>query len=140
MGYIISSFILFSGLSLIVIWFGGKREIGSRKTFWITLFLSPLVGLIAVLLSRRKGENNFDYYGELLKITELKERDAISENEFDIEKRRIDGIRIKNEKPTSDFAGIYYYLIALVLIVGGLAMLVYMGGSNTTAPFVYTLF
>jgi len=139
MPFIIFPFILFSGLSLIVIWFGGKREIGSRKTFWITLFLSPVIGLIAVLLSRRKGENKFDYYGELLKITELKERHAISETEFEIEKKKIDQRRIQNEKPPSDFAGIYYYLIFLALVTV-LIILVIISGGSTVAPVVYNLF
>jgi hypothetical protein len=140
MEFIITLFIFFSGLSFVVIYFGGKREIGSRKTFWITLFLSPIVGLIAVLLSKRKGENNFDYYGELLKITELKERKAISESEFETEKLRIDNSRAENEKrPKSDYAGMYYYLIFFAL-ASGLIALVVIGGGSEKAPVVYKLF
>ena len=123
MEYII--FFLFVGipLSLIVIWFGGKREIGSKKTFWITLFLSPFVGLVAVLLSNRKNTEKYDYLGELLKITQLKESKIISELEFEREKNKIAQSRYLYENPVPDRAGFYYYIILIVVIFVGINLI-----------------
>lgn len=143
MGFLLALFLLCSPFSLIIIWYGGKKEIGSRKTFWITFFFSPIIGLIAVLLSETKEIRNFDYYGELLKLTELKEKNVISEKEFDIEKRKVDSSRYEKENPVADKAGVYYYLIflgVLTLILVGMFLLVAAGGGDAVAPFVYTLF
>lgn len=127
---------------MIVIWFGGKREIGSKKTFWITLFLSPFVGLIAVLLSEKKSMEKYDYFGELLKISQLKDSKIISEQEFEREKNRIAQSRYLYENPIPDRTGFYYYLIFSGIVVLFLVIISYLvvTTEGKPDPFVYTLF
>jgi len=142
MEYLLLFFVLTAPLSLIIIWFGGKREIGSKNTFWITLFFSPLVGLIALLLSRRKEEHTFDYFSELLKLTQLKDGKIISVEEFEKEKNRLAQSRYEYENPIADKAGFYYYLIVLGVVVSFLVVVFFLVVTNEgkAPPYVYTLF
>lgn len=142
MEYLLLFFVLTVPLSLIIIWFGGKRKIGSKKTFWITLFLSPFVGFIAVLLSENKSMKKYDYFGELLKISQLKDSKIISEQEFEREKNRIAQSRYLYENPIADKVGFYYYLIVLGVVVSFLVVVFFLVVTNVgkPAPFVYTLF
>jgi hypothetical protein len=48
---IINVFIAFGICAIIIGYFGSKKEIGLFNSFLISLFLTPLVGIIAVLLS-----------------------------------------------------------------------------------------
>lgn len=56
MGLVISWIIL----TLVVTAIGDKRKIGSLGAFFISLFLSPLIGFIVVLSSKRKDTEEFE--------------------------------------------------------------------------------
>ena len=82
---------------------GKKREIGYGKAVIISLFVSPIIGLIFALLSpnvkdeeyKQKmlelaaNKNQASNLDELLKLNELRKDGAITQEEFDIEKTKI---------------------------------------------------
>lgn len=96
---------------------GGKREIGSKTSFWITTFLGPVIGLIAVALSKKREAKQIDYYAELLKFSALKDKGLISESDFNGEKQKLDYARNNIEELKPDNTGIYYYIIALLIVL-----------------------
>ena len=47
--------VIYIALVLVVAHYGSKRQIGYRSSFFISLIFTPLVGIIAVLLSEKKN-------------------------------------------------------------------------------------
>ena len=99
-------FVLWLIFSIIVAVIGSNRKIGGFLAFLISIFLSPLLGLIVVLFSKDKQtdmlenqmlqqsassniETNKSVADELIKLVNLKESGTITEEEFNIMKRKI---------------------------------------------------
>lgn len=84
----------------------------------------------------------YDYFGELLKISQLKDSKIISEQEFEREKNRIAQSRYLYENPIPDRTGFYYYLIFSGIVVLFLVIISYLvvTTEGKPDPFVYTLF
>lgn len=76
-------------LSFIVGAFGSDRKIGFFGALLLSLFLSPLIGVIGVALSERKSAKPKNYESQLIKLAELKDKNLISEDDFNEEKKRI---------------------------------------------------
>lgn len=97
-------------LSLIVASIGSSKEIGFWGSFFLSLLLSPLIGLIIVLVSKPKRQNinvavnqtsvtsqqavnhNTPMYSavdEIKKLKDLLDSGALTQSEFDEQKRRI---------------------------------------------------
>lgn len=101
------------GLSFLVGLIGSARQIKFWGAFFLSLFLSPLVGLIVTLLSRtdadiQRQQELFDLQhqqmqtlltiqnslssfiaDELVKLKKLADDGAISASEFEIQRRRL---------------------------------------------------
>jgi len=99
-------FVLWLIFSIIVAVIGSNRKIGGFLAFLISIFLSPLIGLIVVLFSKDKQtdmlenqmlqqsassniETNKSVADELIKIVNLKESGTITEEEFNNMKRKL---------------------------------------------------
>lgn len=98
-------------LSAIVGAIGGERKIGVAGAFFVSLFLSPLIGLIITISSPRKEDekikeeslnlqrqqvetlssikNNGSIADELIKLSELKDKGILTLEEFEIQKQKI---------------------------------------------------
>lgn len=101
-------------LSFVVAWFGDDRRIGFGGALVLSLLLSPLIGAIIVLLSERKSDiayreqvidstkrqedvirnmgNSQPKYSkadEIKKLKQLLDEGAITQDEFEKEKREI---------------------------------------------------
>ena len=75
---------------------GNKRLIGPIIPFFVSIFLSPIVGLIVVLISKDRQTDRFEKTTtaksaseELIKINELREKGIVSTDEFDTLKKKI---------------------------------------------------
>lgn len=100
-------FFLWIVFTIIVTAFGSKRELGGVASFFISLILSPLIGLICVLLSNplepqrvviTNNNASLSVADELLKLTSLKEKGVITEIEFLKQKNALLGIEEKKPK------------------------------------------
>lgn len=91
-------------ISFIIGFVGDSRKIGFTGAFFACLFLSPLLGIIVVLSSKRKSdeewqkkilnnskpkENTASIAGEIDKLRQLKESGSISDEEFNNLKSKI---------------------------------------------------
>lgn len=110
--------ILWLGFTLVVAGLGNERQIGPGKAFIISLLLSPIVGLVVVVSSKRKdtiayeekmldlqqqvleqreGEEYTDSYegsmlgvaDELIKYKSLLDAGALTQAEFDAQKAKL---------------------------------------------------
>jgi uncharacterized membrane protein len=82
---------------------GSEREIGFWPSFFICLLLSPVIGLIIILVSKTKAtelkaepvlaeeKGNQSTADELLKFKDLFDKGVITQEEFDTQKKRILG-------------------------------------------------
>lgn len=91
-------------LTLVVTAIGDKRKIGSLGAFFISLFLSPLIGAIVVLSSKRKDTEEFekallakvsadkknDYIDSLFKLQGLLDAGAIDKDTYDREREKLE--------------------------------------------------
>jgi len=107
--------IVWIGASIMVIAMGGKREIGSRTTYIITLLFSPIIALPIVALSKRKQLPYSDYYGDILKLNELRSKGILTDEEFNSNFMNLP--QRNNLTIDADRVGIRYYAITLILIV-----------------------
>jgi hypothetical protein len=83
---------------------GGNRKIGFWTTFFISLILSPLIGLIFVLVSKDSDEvQKNSITDEIEKSQKLRNNNSISEYEF---------IRLKNKIIDSTNSEDYHYKIS----------------------------
>lgn len=88
--------LLWIGLSFAVAAIGNDRRIGFAGTLVLALLLSPLIGLIAALLSNSNQTqptfakpieiNKFD---QLEKLSKLKTDGAVTDEEFETEKKKL---------------------------------------------------
>ncbi|MES2701867.1 MAG: SHOCT domain-containing protein [Bacteroidota bacterium] len=96
--------VMSSILSLIAGYAGEQRKIGFATAFFVSLFLSPLIGLILIAISPRIqdeeykqkmmeiAENNIrtsSVADELQKLSELRKEGILSDEEFAAQKERI---------------------------------------------------
>ena len=86
---------------------GSDRKIGFLGAFFLSLFLSPLIGIIVALASKRKDTEEFqkkilensqnspsdNYIDQLYKLTKLREAGNISEQEYEREKDKLESSR-----------------------------------------------
>ncbi|WP_234735329.1 SHOCT domain-containing protein [Tellurirhabdus bombi] len=88
---------------------GSSRKIGGIATFFISIFFSPIVGIIVALASKRKDQEKFEqellktqrrneygseYLGksnELYRLKDLLDKGVITEDEFQDQKRKLLG-------------------------------------------------
>lgn len=111
-------FITWLVFSLVVGYIGGDRKIGFFGAFFLSLLLSPIIGLIITLLSKDEAEearkakmlqlqeeqhktlskisaaeknNTTSVADELLKLQKLKENGIVSEEEFEKLRRKVIG-------------------------------------------------
>lgn len=83
--------------SLLVALLGSRRNIGGFVAFLISILLSPIIGLLFVAVSSKpvgpvvvhQNAPVVDRTGELERLARLKESGAITEGEFEAEKRRV---------------------------------------------------
>lgn len=92
---IITIYILFCALVATI---GIGRQIGFWLGFIITIFTTPIIGLIVISLSSKETVNvivkkeqteNQSVSNELLKLHDLKEKGVITEEEFITQKEKI---------------------------------------------------
>lgn len=91
-------------LSFIIGFIGDSRKIGFTGAFFVCILLSPLLGIIVVLSSKRKSDEEWQkeilknstskesvtsVADEIEKLIHLKENGSISEEEFDNLKRKL---------------------------------------------------
>lgn len=87
---------------------GRNRKFGGTNAFFLSLLLSPIIGLIGVALSGPKepssvlsksGEiNNRDRLGELERLAVLRDTGALTDAEFEVEKSKVLGVSKPVEK------------------------------------------
>lgn len=96
--------------SIIAAFMGSGKKIGSTGAFFLALFLSPIVGIIAAVASREDSEiklqesilsnqneilketnkyANISIADEIIKFKQLYESGAITEEEYEIQKKRL---------------------------------------------------
>lgn len=102
-------FILWIILTMVVTAIGDKRKIGSLGAFFISLFLSPLIGFLVVLSSKRKDTEEFekallakastdkknDYIDSLFKLQGLLDAGAIDKDTYDKEREKLEANKDK---------------------------------------------
>lgn len=83
-------------LAFVVAMIGDNRKIGFGWALFWSVLLSPLIGLLIVLASDRKKPQEVVVKGgvnsvadELAKLADLKERNIISEEDFEKQKAKI---------------------------------------------------
>jgi hypothetical protein len=104
-------FIVWLILSSVVAVMGDSRKIGSFNAFFLSIFLSPLVGLVFTLSSKRndtiafekalleKQTNNYtNYIDELYKLQKLYESNSIDEEFYNSEKARLVKHKVTDRK------------------------------------------
>lgn len=109
-------FILWIIFTMIVGWIGNERKIGFWSAFWVSLFFSPLIGIIITLNSKKNTEIEYErdilnlqlkqqeelqnianqnnstgtsIIDELYKLSLMREKNLISEEEYQIMKEKI---------------------------------------------------
>jgi hypothetical protein len=110
-------FLCWIGLSFLAGYIGSERKIGFWGGFLLSIFLSPLIGFIVVALSKVRMEeeyeeeilqtqiqqqktlekiseqnasgNQISISDELMKLKELQERGILTEEEFEMQKRKL---------------------------------------------------
>lgn len=118
-------FISWIVLSIVAGIIGDKRKIGFVGAFFLSLFLSPIIGLIITCLSKslstEKHESimlekaneqsealrqisKVNYTDELIKLKQLLDADILTKEEFEVEKEKLKS-KVENEDKT--FIGIY---------------------------------
>ncbi len=109
--------------SIIVGLLGSSKSIGGIASFFISIFLSPLIGLIVVIVSKNKDTIKFEKQtllnqqkqlnavkkvsipDELLKLSKLKEDGSITEEEYNQLKGNIlSGSPVSKVKPTEEIS------------------------------------
>lgn len=102
-------FIIWIALTIVVTALGDQRKIGSLAAFFISLFLSPLIGFLAVLASKRKDTEKFEqallskadrdkdtYIDDLYKLKQLYDSGAINEGAYRREMEVIESKKIRD--------------------------------------------
>jgi len=98
-------------LSSVIAVIGDTRKIGSFKAFFLSIFLSPIIGLIVTLSSKRNDTIAFEnalldkqnisdknYIDEMYKLQKLYESKAIDEDYYITEKERLEKYKIINKR------------------------------------------
>ena len=84
--------------TIIVTAIGANRKIGATTTFFLCLFLSPIVGIIAVLDSKKLPPEmpqlpiqpvKTDFTEQLKRLNELRKEGALTEEEFELQKQKL---------------------------------------------------
>lgn len=117
MEYILA-FIFWLGLSLIISAIGSKRNIGFFFSFLWSILLSPIIGLAITLFSKPKKnreEVKESILNQLEKINSLKEKNIISETQFENEKRGLT-YRLNNLDKELNTSKKPHYIALLVLL------------------------
>jgi hypothetical protein len=109
------------GLTLIVGAIGSKRNIGFSFSFLWSVLLSPIIGLVITLLSKPKINRERlkeSILNQLDKVSSLKEKEIISESQFEEEKKQLT-YRLNNidEETNTSKTPHYIALISLVLLL-----------------------
>ena len=89
-------------LSVVVALIGNNRKIGAAAAFFASVFLSPLIGLILVLASKRNDQEAYEQKmletasqgkvstaDELLKLKSLLDSGVITPEEFEQQKAKL---------------------------------------------------
>lgn len=111
-------FFFWIGLTLLVGVIGSKRNIGFFFAFFWSILLSPTIGLVITLLSKpkiNKEQLRESILNQLDKMSSLHQKNLISENEFEKEKRLLT-YRLNNIDKETNASKTPHY-IALVIIV-----------------------
>lgn len=96
-------FLVWGVASLIIGFVGEKKTIGFFGAFFVSLLLSPIIGLVITMLSKDKAQlqkeqalinmalttNQISVAEEIGKLADLKERGLITQDEFDNQKEKI---------------------------------------------------
>jgi len=82
-------FFLWIPVSFAVAFLGIDRKIGYWGTFILSILLSPLVGIIIALTSKRKREYLSHVQSELTKLKDMKEKGLLTEDEFKQQKAKL---------------------------------------------------
>jgi uncharacterized membrane protein len=100
-------FFLWIALTFVVAFLGSERKIGGFTAFFLSLVLSPLIGILIVLTSTKLSEEQFqkellqaqtkevpevETASEIEKYHDLLQKGIISQEEFDKKKAKILGI------------------------------------------------
>lgn len=120
MGYIYV-FVFWIGMTLVLGALGSKKNIGFGFAFLWSFLLSPIIGLAIVLLSKQKKDLEKvkeSILNQLDKIDSLKEKNILTESQFENEKRnliyRLNNIGDENE---SDKTPHYVALCILIILI-----------------------
>jgi hypothetical protein len=100
--------ILWIIFTIILAWYGGYRKIGFWGAFFLSLLLSPVIGLIAVMLSKplptkeeleaaaiakesAAARDTLGIADEIQKLKGLKDQGIISDQEYEKQRARLLG-------------------------------------------------
>jgi hypothetical protein len=109
-------FLITLPFSIILTRAGAKRTIGAGGAFFITFLFSPLVGLVAVILSEKNDStsgklSSLQYLEQLHKLKALQSEGVLTEKEFEIEKQKLFELQYTSDIEESSWSWLKYPII-----------------------------